>query len=121
MSSQGLKPAEQKRIEAAIAAEDEDSPYTGEAGERPRFDEEEKENLRLLRQVLSRKVVRSFARRTNPRDTYGVDGIFAGDIALVTHFIVPKGDIFAKLAKKLPEEIPARRRHFHRCPNHIAR
>ena len=42
------------------------------------------------------KIVKSFARTTNARDSYGVDGIFAGDIGLVTHFIVPKGEIFAK-------------------------
>jgi hypothetical protein len=42
------------------------------------------------------KIVKSFARTTNARDTYTVDGIFADDIGLVTHFIVPKGSIFAK-------------------------
>jgi hypothetical protein len=42
------------------------------------------------------KITKSFARDDGPRNTYGVDGIFAGDIALVTHYIVPKGDIFAK-------------------------
>jgi hypothetical protein len=41
-------------------------------------------------------IVRSFARTTNARDTYGVDGIFAGDIGLVTHYVVPKGSIFAR-------------------------
>ena len=42
------------------------------------------------------KITSSFARADGPRTTYGVDGIFTGDIGLVTHFIVPKGDIFAK-------------------------
>jgi hypothetical protein len=41
-------------------------------------------------------ITRSFARHDGPRTTYGVDGIFAGDIGLVTHFVVPKGEIFAK-------------------------
>lgn len=42
------------------------------------------------------KVTRSFAKQDGPRDSYAVDGIFAGDVALITHFIVPKGTIFAK-------------------------
>jgi hypothetical protein len=41
------------------------------------------------------RILKSFARSTNERDSYGVDGIFAGDVALVTHYIVPKGSIFA--------------------------
>ena len=43
----------------------------------------------------NRRIVNSFARSTNKRDSYGVDGIFSGDAALVTHYIVPKGSIFA--------------------------
>ncbi len=42
------------------------------------------------------KIVRSFARTTNERDSYSVDGIFADDLGLVTHYVVPKGSIYAK-------------------------
>ncbi len=42
------------------------------------------------------KIVKSFKNETGPRDSYGVDGIFAGDVALVTHYIVPKGAIYAR-------------------------
>jgi hypothetical protein len=41
------------------------------------------------------KITSSFARGTGTRNSYSVVGIFAGDVALVTHFIVPKGGIFA--------------------------
>lgn len=41
------------------------------------------------------RIVNSFARSTNKRDSYGVNGIFSGNAALVTHYIVPKGSIFA--------------------------
>ena len=42
------------------------------------------------------KIVRSFKKEDGPRDSYSVDGIFAGDVALVTHYIVPKGSIYAR-------------------------
>src|SRR5580698_7603886 len=42
------------------------------------------------------KITRSFAKYQGPRNSYAIDGIFAGDVALVTHFVVPKGTIFAK-------------------------
>jgi hypothetical protein len=61
MTSSGVPQEEQKRIEATLAKEeDEESPYTGEPGERPRFTEEEKQNLRLLRRALASGVVRSY-------------------------------------------------------------
>src|SRR6185312_223175 len=37
-----------------------------------------------------------FKKETGPRDSYSIDGVFAGDVALVTHFIVPNGSFFAK-------------------------
>jgi hypothetical protein len=40
--------------------------------------------------------VKSFAKEDGPRDSYSMDGIFAGDVALITHYIVPKGTIYAK-------------------------
>jgi hypothetical protein len=45
---------------------------------------------------LTGKIVKSFARSTNKRDSYTVQGIFTGDVGLVTHYIVPKGTIYAK-------------------------
>jgi len=39
----------------------------------------------------SGKITKSFARYSGMRNDYGVDGIFAGDVALVTHFITPAG------------------------------
>jgi hypothetical protein len=42
------------------------------------------------------KIVKSFKVQDGPRNTYSVNGIFAGDVALVTHFIVPQGSIYAK-------------------------
>lgn len=42
------------------------------------------------------KIIKSFAKEDGPRDSYSMDGIFAGDVALITHFIVPKNSIYAK-------------------------
>jgi len=42
------------------------------------------------------KITKLFAHHLNKRDSYSVDGIFAGDVALVTHYIIPKGTIYAK-------------------------
>jgi hypothetical protein len=44
----------------------------------------------------SGRITSSFARATGKRNSYSVDGIFAGDVALVTHFVEPKNSIFAK-------------------------
>ncbi|HKU81105.1 MAG TPA: hypothetical protein VJP76_02960 [Candidatus Tumulicola sp.] len=41
------------------------------------------------------RITSSFARSTGSRNSYAVDGIVAGDVALVTHYIVPKGSIYA--------------------------
>ncbi len=40
-------------------------------------------------------ITKSFANYTGKKNSYGVDGIFAGDVGLVTHYIEPKGSIFA--------------------------
>ncbi len=56
-------------------------------------------NYRVSMEVFDQntgKIVKSFKNETGPRDSYGVDGIFAGDVALITHYIVPKGSIYAK-------------------------
>jgi len=42
------------------------------------------------------KITSLFAKYKGLRNSYGVDGIFAGDVALVTHFVTPKGTIYAK-------------------------
>ena len=42
------------------------------------------------------KITKTFKTYQGPRNSYQVDGIFAGDTALVTHFVVPKGTIYAK-------------------------
>ncbi|HEV3155162.1 MAG TPA: hypothetical protein VGZ02_15240 [Candidatus Baltobacteraceae bacterium] len=41
-------------------------------------------------------ITSSFAEQTGTINEYAVDGIFAGDIGLVTHFVTPKGQIFAE-------------------------
>jgi hypothetical protein len=42
------------------------------------------------------KITKSFANYTGSRNSYLVDGIFANDVALVTHFVVPKKSIYAR-------------------------
>jgi hypothetical protein len=42
------------------------------------------------------EITETFATSSGPKNSYGVDGIFAGDIALVTHYVVPHGSIYAK-------------------------
>lgn len=44
----------------------------------------------------SGKIVKSIAKETGEKNSYAVDGVAAGDVALITHFITPKGTIFAK-------------------------
>lgn len=41
-------------------------------------------------------IVSSFPKTTPPRTTYGMDGIFSGDVALITKYVMPKGSIYAK-------------------------
>lgn len=42
------------------------------------------------------RITRSFKRELGTRDEYAVDGIFAGDVALITHYVTPKGTIYAQ-------------------------
>jgi hypothetical protein len=42
------------------------------------------------------KIKKTFARYRGLRNSYAVDGIFAGDVGLVTHYVTPKGTIYAK-------------------------
>ena len=44
----------------------------------------------------SGNITKLFAKYQGLRNEYGVDGIFAGDVALVTHYVTPKGTIYAK-------------------------
>ncbi|MEO8926942.1 MAG: hypothetical protein ABI306_07235 [Caulobacteraceae bacterium] len=41
-------------------------------------------------------IIKSFANDVGTRNEYGVEGIFAGDVALVIHFVTPKGTIFPR-------------------------
>lgn len=41
------------------------------------------------------KITKSFASSTGKRNSYAVNGIYAGDVALVTHFVTPKNSIYA--------------------------
>jgi len=41
-------------------------------------------------------ITKSFAKYVGMRNEYAVDGVVAGDIALVTHYITPKGQIYAR-------------------------
>lgn len=41
------------------------------------------------------RITSSFAKATGKRNAYSVDGIFAGDVALVTHYVEPKKSIYA--------------------------
>jgi hypothetical protein len=42
------------------------------------------------------KIVKSFKKYTGPRNEYQVNGIFAGDVALVKHYVTPKGSIYPR-------------------------
>jgi hypothetical protein len=51
----------------------------------------------------------SFATKNSARKSYGVDGIFAGDVGLVTHYITPKGQIYAKRRYEVMNPVTARK------------
>jgi hypothetical protein len=42
------------------------------------------------------KITKSFAKKNSARNSYSVDGIFTGNVGLVTHYIIPNGQIYAK-------------------------
>jgi hypothetical protein len=42
------------------------------------------------------KITRFFKKYDGPRNSYSVDGIFSGDVGLVTRYIIPKGQIYAR-------------------------
>lgn len=42
------------------------------------------------------KITKSFPKKTPGGTSYGADGIFTGDVGLITRYVVPKGKIYAK-------------------------
>ncbi len=42
------------------------------------------------------KIIKSIPKKTPSGTTYGADGIFTGDVGLITRYVVPKGKIYAK-------------------------
>ncbi len=55
------------------------------------------------------QITRSFRRELGNRDEYAVDGIFAGDVALITHYVTPKGTIFAQRFYDVMNPVTAQR------------
>ncbi|MGH6877949.1 MAG: hypothetical protein ACREHV_11325 [Rhizomicrobium sp.] len=53
------------------------------------------------------KIVKSFATKNSARNSYGVDGIFAGDAGLITHYVIPKGQIYARRAYDVMNPVTA--------------
>jgi hypothetical protein len=54
-------------------------------------------------------ITKSFATRNSARNSYGVDGIFNGDAGLITHYIVPKGQIYARRAYDVMNPVTAKK------------
>jgi hypothetical protein len=54
-------------------------------------------------------ITRTFAKYAGNRNSYGVDGIFAGDVALITHYVVPPHTIYAKRFYKVMDPVTAER------------
>src|SRR5579885_2840994 len=55
------------------------------------------------------QITRAFRRELGQRDQYAVDGIFAGDVALITHYVTPKGTIFAQRFYDVMNPVTAQR------------
>ncbi len=53
------------------------------------------------------KITKSFARYQGKRHEYGVDGIFAGDVALVTHYVTPNGSIYPRRVYEVMNPVTA--------------
>ena len=63
------------------------------------------------------KITKTFATKDGAKNSYSVDGIFSGDAGLVTHYITPKGQIYARRVYELMNPVtgtglpaPGRRR-----------
>jgi hypothetical protein len=57
----------------------------------------------------SGKITKSFATKNSARNSYGVDGIFTGDVGLITHYIIPKGQIYARRVYDVMNPVTANR------------
>lgn len=57
----------------------------------------------------SGKITKSFATKNSARNSYGVDGIFSGDVGLITHYIVPNGQIYARRVYDLMNPVTAKK------------
>jgi hypothetical protein len=42
------------------------------------------------------KITKTFATKDGAKNSYSVDGIFSGDVGLITHYITPTGQIYAR-------------------------
>lgn len=55
------------------------------------------------------KITAAFPKKLPPGTSYKVDGIFAGDVALVTRYVVPSGKIFAKRFYNVMKPVTAKK------------
>jgi hypothetical protein len=55
------------------------------------------------------QITHTFAVYRGMRNSYGVDGIFAGDVGLITHYIVPSGTIYATRTYDVMNPVTAER------------
>jgi hypothetical protein len=46
-------------------------------------------------------ITKSIVTKNPARNSYGADGIFSGDVGLITHYITPKGQIYARRAYQI--------------------
>jgi len=53
------------------------------------------------------KITKVFATKNSARNSYGVDGIFAGDVGLITHYIVPNGQLYGRRQFELMNPVTA--------------
>jgi hypothetical protein len=59
--------------------------------------------------IGSARIAKSFASRNSARNSWSVDGIFLGDAGLVTHYIIPKGQIYARRQYELMNPVTAKK------------
>jgi hypothetical protein len=55
------------------------------------------------------KITKVFAKYQGLRNEYGMDGIFAGDVGLITHYVTPKGTIYAKRVYEVMNPVTAQK------------
>jgi hypothetical protein len=53
------------------------------------------------------KITKTFATKDSAKNSYSVDGIFSGDVGLITHYITPKGSIYARRVYDLMNPVTA--------------